>query len=130
MHLNNIDVSNVRGFLDGAAATAIDLPSAGAGWHVFAGRNGSGKSTLLRAIALAIVGPEHARHLVPSFAGWVRKGAREGSVGVKILRGKDDACQGLGKLPKEAVSARLSWVPSSAGCVSTRAPSSRRSPPG
>lgn len=109
MHLTHIDISNVRGFLDGPARTALDLPSAGAGWHVFAGRNGAGKSTLLRAIALAIVGPDHARHLVPSFAGWVRKGTTEAEVTVKIVRDEEDQCQGTGTLPKGPVPARLTW---------------------
>jgi len=114
MYLTSIEIENVRGFLDGDAATSIELPPQGAGRHVFAGRNGSGKSTLLRAVALAIVGPEHSRHLVPSFAGWIRKGSSHASVRVKIKRAPDDSYQGMGKLPKAAVSAALRWEAESA----------------
>ncbi len=116
MYLTSIEIENIRGFLGGAATTSIVLPEARTGWHVFAGRNGSGKSTLLRAIALAIVGPDHARRLSPQFAGWVRKGEATGSVRVKIVRGaQDDGYRGTGKLPKEEISAELRWETSPQG---------------
>jgi len=109
MYLTSVEIENVRGFLDGPAKTVIAL-SGKPGWHVFAGRNGSGKSTLLRAIAIAIVGPDHARRLAPSFGGWVRKGASSAAVRVKMTRSKaDDDYRGGGKLPKDEVAAELRW---------------------
>lgn len=120
MHLTHIAISNVRGFLEGAAATSFALPEAGAGWHVFAGRNGSGKSTLLRVVALSVVGPHHARHLVPSFAGWIRKGATEAHVSVKIRPEAEDWCEGRGRLSAGTVTARISWS-APAGCPSVQA---------
>ncbi len=108
MHLTEIKIDNVRGFLDDEARTQISLPG-GPGWHVFAGRNGAGKSSLLRAIALAIVGPDHARRLMPTFAGWIRKECEQASVRVKLVGDDQDAFRGGGTLPKGPISSELRW---------------------
>lgn len=55
-----------------------------AGWTVITGDNGSGKSTLLKAIAVALIGPERARALQPSFRGWLREGAESGRLAIKV----------------------------------------------
>lgn len=111
MHLTEIEIENIRGFLGGEQATKIALPG-GPGWHVFAGRNGAGKSSLLRAIALAVVGPDHARRLMPTFAGWVRKECVEGRVRVRLVGEEADAFRGGGKLPKGSITSELRWTAS------------------
>ncbi len=79
MYIREIHIENIRGFdvlhldLDRGEGTY-------AGWTVIAGRNGTGKSTLLKAIALSVAGPDVARQLQESFAGWVREGQPEGSI--------------------------------------------------
>jgi hypothetical protein len=56
-----------------------------AGWTVITGDNASGKTTLLKAIALALVGPDSARTLQPSFRGWIRSSCDEAVVAVEIV---------------------------------------------
>jgi hypothetical protein len=116
MHVTSLHIQDVRGFLGDEAATTLAIAKGGPGWHVFAGRNGAGKSTLLRTAALAIVGPDHARALMPSFAGWIRDGAEFGGAGVGLTRDSEDSLQGGGSLPKKSLSAGLVW---------TRAPEGR-----
>ena len=68
----------------------FDLPSTSSideyypGWCVITGDNGSGKSTILKAIALAILGPDKARYLQPSYVGWVSYGENTGEISVEI----------------------------------------------
>jgi energy-coupling factor transporter ATP-binding protein EcfA2 len=83
VYIRNIRISDVRGFRE----VDLDLSrpdGSFAGWTVLAGRNGSGKSTLLKAIALAVVGPEAARALQPSFADWLRAGSSKAEVEVHL----------------------------------------------
>ncbi|WP_300681915.1 ATP-binding protein [Nocardioides sp.] len=54
------------------------------GWTVITGDNGSGKSTILKAIALALMGPDKARFLQPSYDGWVTQGAPSGSISLEV----------------------------------------------
>src|SRR5436190_17084013 len=100
MHIRKIQISKVRGFRD----VDLDLsrPDGSlAGWTVLAGRNGSGKSTLLKAIALAVAGPDAARALQPSFAGWIRAGSRKGSVEVGLALSPQE--------PQQLQETRLAW---------------------
>lgn len=39
------------------------------GWTVITGDNGAGKSTVLKSIALALMGPDNARSLIPNYEG-------------------------------------------------------------
>ena len=107
MHITRIKVENVRGFLGGESATDLQL-SGTPGWYVFAGRNGAGKSTLLRAVALALVGPDHARRLMQSFAGWIRNGASSALASVEVATENNDEVVGAGR-PKKSFSATLTW---------------------
>lgn len=114
MRVTKLHITNVRGFLGDVAATNLRIAKGEPGWHVFAGRNGAGKSTLLRATALALVGPDHARALMPSFAGWIRDGASLGAAAVWVTRDSEDGLQGAGMTPKP-LSAGLSWARTSEG---------------
>jgi hypothetical protein len=60
------------------------------GWTVITGDNGAGKTALLRAIALAIVGPDVARALQPSLAGWIRRGAARAEIAAEIIPAAED----------------------------------------
>lgn len=82
MYIERVVLSRIKGFekLD------LDFRAAGdhAGWCVVTGNNGSGKTALLRALSLAILGPEHARTLVPDLRGWVADGSDSGTISVEL----------------------------------------------
>ncbi len=83
MHIESLEIRNVKGFED----VRLDLrreDGSLAGWTVLAGRNGSGKSTLLKCLALALRGPEHSHRLEPSMRNWVRRGAEDGKIELRI----------------------------------------------
>lgn len=113
MYISRVEVENVCGFLDGEAATSLDLARADgsyAGWTVFAGRNGAGKTTLLRALALAVGGPDFARQIQPSFRGWIRDAQQKARVRVSLQPHNGvDGFQKKGATPVGQVSAELSW---------------------
>ena len=71
------------------------------GWTVITGDNAAGKTTLLKAIALALVGPDAARTLVPSMRGWVREGCEEATIAVEIVAGDEDRFRRAGARYKE-----------------------------
>ncbi|QJD17981.1 AAA family ATPase [Paracoccus sanguinis] len=77
MHLKSVSLSNIKGFedleFDFSRGTSKEL----AGWTVITGDNGSGKSAFLKSIAIALSGPDAARSLQPSFAGWRTHGIDE-----------------------------------------------------
>lgn len=117
MHIRKIHIENIRCFGEGEQSVRLDLTrdpgqrdGALAGWTVLAGRNGTGKSTLLKAIALCLTGPDEARQLLPSYAGWVRTGAREGKVELDLqfdsidFEGTEVFTSG-----RDGAEARLSW---------------------
>ena len=110
MFVSRLKIENVRGFLEGEAATDISVPAA-PGWYVFAGRNGSGKSTLLRSLALALAGPDVARQLLTSAARWIRKDADTAQVSVDFSHNAGfDRFIGMGKLPaKKGMTSSLIW---------------------
>ena len=93
MYVKKVRIENIKGFGEGELAVDLDLKRPGgkyAGWAVLAGRNGSGKSTLLRAIALALVGYKGVYTLQKSLAGWVRKGAENGRIELRLAAARQD----------------------------------------
>lgn len=54
------------------------------GWTVITGDNGAGKSTILKSIALAVMGPDNARSLIPSYDGWVSIDEDSGLISLEI----------------------------------------------
>jgi len=54
------------------------------GWTVITGDNGAGKSTVLKSIALALMGPDNARSLIPNYEGWVSATENSGSISLEI----------------------------------------------
>lgn len=110
MYIHRVILKNIKGFReldlrfdrrDGKGKTVY------AGWNVLTGDNASGKTTVLKAIAMAIVGPDTARALQPTFAGWIRVGAAEGTIAVQIAGGEDDKFT-TGRPPVEPFYAELS----------------------
>jgi energy-coupling factor transporter ATP-binding protein EcfA2 len=88
VYITRVQLDGVKGF---HGARAVDLRLAGrGGWTVLAGRNGAGKSTLLQAVALVLSGPDTARALVPSIAGWVSEGTSTGRVALCVTHGRRD----------------------------------------
>lgn len=93
MYIHRVILKDVKGFrdldlrFDRKSATGENIYS---GWNVLTGDNASGKSTVLKSIAVALVGPDTARALQPSFNGWIRAGATEGTIAVQIAGGEED----------------------------------------
>jgi energy-coupling factor transporter ATP-binding protein EcfA2 len=83
MHLKRVVIKDIKGFeqadLD-LCPNGSDFP----GWAVITGDNGSGKTAMLRAIAMAIVGPDDARQLLPDLRGWVSHGKKQGTISVEV----------------------------------------------
>ncbi len=87
MYIRKVAIENIRCFGAGEQKVELELQrpdGSYAGWTVVAGRNGAGKTTFLKAIALAVAGPTAAKNLETSFAGWIRKDAPWGYMGVEI----------------------------------------------
>lgn len=84
MYLNRVVLQNIKGFTE---ECDLDLSSDDAtfpGWSVITGDNGSGKTALLKAIAIAILGPDQIRGLIPDLSGWVTVGQEKGSISIEI----------------------------------------------
>jgi energy-coupling factor transporter ATP-binding protein EcfA2 len=83
LHIRTVTLRDIKGFGSGPQGVELDLrrpDGTYAGWTVLAGPNGSGKTTLLQAIALAVVGPDAARVMQDSYAGWVHSSERRGQI--------------------------------------------------
>jgi AAA domain, putative AbiEii toxin, Type IV TA system/AAA domain len=83
MYLNRVVLRNIKGFSE----CDLDFHSddyTHSGWSVITGDNGSGKTALLKAIAIAILGPDQIRGLIPDLSGWVTVGEEKGSISVEI----------------------------------------------
>lgn len=94
MYIHRVILRNIKGFdeLDiRFSRTGVGGEERYSGWNVLTGGNGSGKTTILKAIALALVGPETARALQPSFSGWVSHGSDRGTIAVQLLAGEGDS---------------------------------------
>ncbi len=117
MHIERVSISGIRGFTGARAAEDLEFPTPSNGlgsWAVLAGRNGSGKTTMLRAVALGLVGPFHARSLVPSFDSWITHGTPEGTIRTTFVPDPDwDSYTGLS--PEGQVSGTLIWKQSDSG---------------
>lgn len=89
MYLRRVVLEDVKGF---HAAEIVLGTRAGeySGWWVLTGPNAAGKTALLKAISMALVGPDPIRTLQPNMAGWVRQGARKGTIAVEIVSGPRD----------------------------------------
>ena len=101
MHLREIKIQNIRSI----RSLGWKLPKSkpGAGWHVVIGDNGSGKSSFLRSAALALIGPNDAPALRSPWDDWLRKGASNGSIVVRIARNSElDRFPGSGMPPASA----------------------------
>src|SRR5262245_26913220 len=83
MHIRRVVIENIKSF----GTLNLDLVPDGRnfpGWTVDTGDNGSGKTAFLRAVALALLGPDQSRGLVPDVSGWVSIGEASGSISVEI----------------------------------------------
>jgi hypothetical protein len=83
LYIRKVVVNNIRGF----STAELDFCPDGVtfpGWAVITGDNGSGKTALLRAIALAVLGPDQRRGLIPDLSGWVTQGEESATVSVEI----------------------------------------------
>lgn len=99
MYLDRIRLKNLRGF-DVLDFSFLRSDATFAGWTVITGDNGSGKSTLLKAIALALVGPDAARALQPSFHRWIREGAQTASIEIDVVFSTgEDGFVDMGRTP-------------------------------
>lgn len=109
MYIHRVILKNVKGFhnLD-LRFDRRDLVGdrVYSGWNVLTGENASGKTTVLKAIAMALVGPDTARALQPSFTGWIRQGAGEGTIAVQIAASEEDRFT-TGRPPSEPFYAEL-----------------------
>lgn len=71
-----------------------------AGVNVFVGGNASGKSTLLKCIAMALSGPTVANQQLITPAGWIRRGAKRGTIELKVRwEAAFDTFRSAGKKP-------------------------------
>lgn len=84
MYLNRVVVRNIKGFSDECDLDLHSDDHSHPGWSVITGDNGSGKTALLKAIAIAILGPDQIRGLIPDLSGWVTVGEEKGSISVEI----------------------------------------------
>lgn len=93
MYLQRIEIKNIRNI----EQLVLGFPKP-AGWHVLIGDNGAGKSTILRAISLAIMGPREAVSLRLPLPYFIRKGAQEGTIEIKVERDQEfDRYRGTSK---------------------------------
>jgi len=101
MYLRRAILENIRSFSDldfDFERPGDDQHASYAGWSVVLGDNASGKSTLLKAISLAIVGPDNARILQPSAAGWIREGHNSATIALQLIASPEDRWTGPGRV--------------------------------
>ena len=88
MYIRRVVLQNIKGFKEAELDFATpdnEYP----GFSVITGDNGTGKTAFLRAIALATLGPDQSRGLVPDLSGWVTEGLNRGTISVEVLPNHD-----------------------------------------
>lgn len=83
MYLRRVVLENIKSLESADLELYVDKVPA-AGWSVITGDNGSGKTALLRSIAMALLGPDQIRSLLPDLVGWVTQGKSEGTISVEV----------------------------------------------
>jgi hypothetical protein len=83
MYVRHVSLRNIKGFEEADLTFCPDGASY-EGWSVITGDNGAGKTALLKAMALALLGPDQVRALVPDLRGWVTEGERSGTISVEV----------------------------------------------
>ena len=113
MWVHQVKIENLKCFQSSPYDVDLDLERPDgtlAGWTVVAGRNGAGKSSFLQAIALSLAGPEAARSLQETWAGWIREGESALTVSTRIRYSADhDRIKETGRLPKQSFWTGLRW---------------------
>lgn len=83
--LSRLKLRNIKSF--GDLDLRLNVPRKGEdGWTVLVGSNGTGKSTLLQGAVVGILDPRPITNLVPAPWRFVRSGAKEGSIEVRLGR--------------------------------------------
>lgn len=95
MHLREVHITGIRSLK--RMSWRLPEQHQGPGWHVILGDNGSGKSSFMQSVALALVGPEEARALRQDFGTWLRKGAFDAEILLRVAPAKVDRWQSQGK---------------------------------
>jgi hypothetical protein len=113
MWVHQLRIENVKGFRGPPNDVELDFERPDgtlAGWTVIAGRNGAGKSSFLQAIAVSLAGPEAARTLQESWAGWIRAGRPSAVVTTRIRYSpQHDRFIETGRRPKQSFWTGLKW---------------------
>jgi uncharacterized protein (TIGR02646 family) len=81
--IERIEITNFKA-IHKLELTLPTPPSEREAWLMLLGENGTGKSSILQAVALALMGEEHAQELDLDASAFVRRGARVGRVSVKL----------------------------------------------
>src|SRR5260370_40573339 len=105
MYLNRVVLQNIKGFSEKCDLDFQSDDDRYPGWSVITGDNGSGKTAILKAIAIAILGPDQIRGLIPDFSGWVTGGAETCSISIEIKPNHDHEIIQRGGIPVHRV-----WV--------------------
>ncbi|WP_255407916.1 MULTISPECIES: AAA family ATPase [Amycolatopsis] len=83
MYIRRVVLRGIKGFEDADFNFAPDVDRY-PGWAAITGDNGSGKTSLLKAIAVALLGPDQVRSLLPDLRGWVQDGLERGTISVEV----------------------------------------------
>jgi predicted ATPase len=82
--IERVKISNFKAIRELEVAFPKPTTSEREAWLMLLGENGMGKSSILQAIALTLMGEEHAAELGLDASTFVRRGARIGRVSVKL----------------------------------------------